>query len=37
MAFNTFRYRLRRLAEIADLHLDDSEALFAAWLRLRLA
>jgi hypothetical protein len=34
---NTFRYRLRRLAEIAELDLDDSEALFAAWLQLRLA
>jgi DNA-binding PucR family transcriptional regulator len=33
---NTFRYRLRRLAEIAALDLDDSEALFATWLQLRL-
>jgi PucR C-terminal helix-turn-helix domain/GGDEF-like domain len=33
---NTFRYRLRRLAEIAGLDLEDSEALFAAWLQLRL-
>lgn len=33
---NTFRYRLRRLAKIADLDLDDPEALFAAWLHLRL-
>jgi hypothetical protein len=33
---NTFRYRLRRLAEIAGLDLSDPEAVFAAWLHLRL-
>jgi DNA-binding PucR family transcriptional regulator len=33
---NTFRYRLRRLAEIGGIDLTDSEALFAAWLQLRL-
>jgi sugar diacid utilization regulator len=33
---NTFRYRLRRLAEIGGIDLTDPEALFAAWLQLRL-
>lgn len=32
---NTFRYRLRRVAEIGQLDLDDSEARFAAMLQLR--
>ena len=33
---NTFRYRLRRLAEVGDLDLSDPEARFAALLQLRL-
>lgn len=33
---NTLRYRLRRLAEIADLDLEDPEARFAAQLLLRI-
>ncbi|WP_026876479.1 helix-turn-helix domain-containing protein [Jiangella gansuensis] len=33
---NTFRYRLRRLGQIAGLDLDDPEARFAAMLELRL-
>lgn len=33
---NTFRYRLRRLAEIADLDLGDPDARFAAMLELRM-
>ena len=33
---NTFRYRLRRLAEIGRIDLNDPEARFAAMLRLRL-
>lgn len=33
---NTFRYRLRRLSEIADLDLTDPEARFAAMLQLRV-
>jgi DNA-binding PucR family transcriptional regulator len=33
---NTFRYRLRRLAEIGDIDLDDPNARFAAHLQLRL-
>ncbi|HZD37850.1 MAG TPA: helix-turn-helix domain-containing protein [Actinomycetes bacterium] len=33
---NTFRYRLHRLAEIAGLDLSNPEAVFAAWLQLRL-
>ena len=33
---NTFRYRLRRLAEVGSLDLDDPEARFAAMLQLRL-
>jgi PucR C-terminal helix-turn-helix domain len=33
---NTFRYRLRRLGAIAGLDLSNPEALFAAWLQLRL-
>jgi DNA-binding PucR family transcriptional regulator len=32
---NTFRYRLRRLAEVGALDLDDPEARFAAMLQLR--
>lgn len=32
---NTFRYRLRRLAEIGAIDLDDPEARFAAMLQLR--
>ncbi|HEX3786558.1 MAG TPA: helix-turn-helix domain-containing protein [Pseudonocardiaceae bacterium] len=32
---NTFRYRLRRLAQIGQLDLDDPEARFAALLQLR--
>lgn len=32
---NTFRYRLRRLAEIGELDLQDPEARFAALLQLR--
>jgi DNA-binding PucR family transcriptional regulator len=34
---NTFRYRLRRLAEIGPIDLGDPEARFAAMLELRLA
>ncbi|MFF9349449.1 PucR family transcriptional regulator [Streptomyces sp. NPDC014734] len=33
---NTFRYRLKRLAEVAGLDLDDPEARFEAMLQLRL-
>jgi len=33
---NTFRYRLRRLAEVGGLDLDDADARFAAMLQLRL-
>ncbi|XVU28333.1 helix-turn-helix domain-containing protein [Actinoplanes sp. CA-054009] len=33
---NTFRYRLRRLAEVGDLDLTDPEARFGAMLQLRL-
>ncbi|MFJ7199671.1 MULTISPECIES: PucR family transcriptional regulator [unclassified Streptomyces] len=33
---NTFRYRLRRAAEIAEMDLNDAEARFAAMLELRL-
>ncbi|SMX90952.1 DNA-binding transcriptional regulator, PucR family [Brevibacterium aurantiacum] len=33
---NTLRYRLRRLAEITDLDLDDPDARFAAQLLLRI-
>ncbi len=33
---NTFRYRLRRLAEVGSLDLDDPEARFAAMLQLRV-
>lgn len=33
---NTFRYRLRRVAEVGDLDLDDPEARFAAMLQLRM-
>lgn len=33
---NTFRYRLRRLSEIADLDLTDPEARFGAMLQLRI-
>lgn len=33
---NTFRYRLRRLAEISGLDIGDPEARFAAMLQLRL-
>ncbi|TDD50210.1 PucR family transcriptional regulator [Kribbella antibiotica] len=33
---NTFRYRLRRLAEIGSLDLSDPEARFAAMLQLRV-
>ncbi|MGO1052860.1 PucR family transcriptional regulator [Crossiella sp. CA198] len=33
---NTFRYRLRRLAEVAELDLTDPAARFAAMLQLRL-
>lgn len=32
---NTFRYRLRRLAEVGEIDLEDSEARFAAMLQLR--
>ncbi|MFG2227767.1 PucR family transcriptional regulator [Streptomyces sp. NPDC048644] len=34
---NTFRYRLRRAAEIAEMDLNDAEARFAAMLELRLS
>jgi len=33
---NTFRYRLRRAAEVSRLDLDDPEARFAAMLQLRM-
>ncbi|MBL7252908.1 helix-turn-helix domain-containing protein [Actinoplanes sp. LDG1-01] len=33
---NTFRYRLRRLAEVGDLDLADPEARFGAMLQLRV-
>ncbi|RZU03388.1 DNA-binding PucR family transcriptional regulator [Kribbella rubisoli] len=33
---NTFRYRLRRLAEVGGLDLDDPDSRFAAMLQLRL-
>ncbi|WP_307849697.1 PucR family transcriptional regulator [Qaidamihabitans albus] len=33
---NTFRYRLRRLAEVGDIDLADPEARFAAMLQLRV-
>jgi DNA-binding PucR family transcriptional regulator len=33
---NTFRYRLRRLAEVGELDLNDPEARFAAMLELRI-
>lgn len=33
---NTFRYRLRRLAEVGNLDLDDPEARFAALVQLRI-
>lgn len=33
---NTFRYRLRRLAEISGLDLDDADARFSAMVQLRL-
>ena len=33
---NTFRYRLRRLAEIGEMDLTDPEARFAAQLQLRI-
>jgi DNA-binding PucR family transcriptional regulator len=33
---NTFRYRLRRLAEVGGLDLADADARFAAMLQLRL-
>ncbi len=33
---NTFRYRLRRLAEVSGLDLADPEARFAAMLQLRM-
>ncbi|WP_336605730.1 PucR family transcriptional regulator [Streptomyces sp. BA2] len=33
---NTFRYRLRRLAEVGGLDLTDTDARFAAMLQLRL-
>ena len=33
---NTFRYRLRRLAEVGGIDLNDPEARFAAMLQLRL-
>lgn len=33
---NTFRYRLRRIAEVGEIDLDDSESRFAAMLALRL-
>jgi hypothetical protein len=34
---NTFRYRLRRLADVAGLDLDSPDARFAAMLQLRLS
>jgi DNA-binding PucR family transcriptional regulator len=33
---NTFRYRLRRLAEVGDIDLSDPDARFAAMLQLRV-
>ncbi|MGH2760432.1 MAG: PucR family transcriptional regulator [Actinomycetota bacterium] len=33
---NTFRYRLRRLAEMSGLDLDDSDQRLLAWITLRL-
>ncbi|GAB2813898.1 PucR family transcriptional regulator [Lentzea nigeriaca] len=33
---NTFRYRLRRLAEVGEIDLSDPDARFAAMLQLRL-
>jgi len=33
---NTFRYRLRRLAEVGEIDLGDSQARFAAMLQLRV-
>jgi DNA-binding PucR family transcriptional regulator len=33
---NTFRYRLRRLAEVGGIDLADPEARFAAMLQLRV-
>jgi DNA-binding PucR family transcriptional regulator len=33
---NTFRYRLRRLAEVGGLDLTDTDARFTAMLQLRL-
>lgn len=33
---NTFRYRLRRLAEIAEMDLEDPDVRFAAMLQLRV-
>jgi hypothetical protein len=33
---NTFRYRLRRLAEVGELDLDDPDSRFAAMLQLRV-
>ncbi|GGH45154.1 PucR family transcriptional regulator [Microbacterium album] len=33
---NTFRYRLRRLAEVGEMDLSDPEARFAAQLQLRI-
>ena len=33
---NTFRYRLRRIAEIGGIDLDDPEARFGAMLQLRV-
>ena len=33
---NTFRYRLRRLSEVAGIDLTDPNARFAAMLELRM-
>jgi DNA-binding PucR family transcriptional regulator len=33
---NTFRYRLRRLAEVGEIDLTDSQARFSAMLQLRI-
>jgi DNA-binding PucR family transcriptional regulator len=33
---NTFRYRLRRLAEVSGIDLTDPEQRFAAMLQLRV-
>ncbi|HEU5005422.1 MAG TPA: helix-turn-helix domain-containing protein, partial [Jatrophihabitantaceae bacterium] len=33
---NTFRYRLRRLAEVGQIDLADSQARFSAMLQLRI-